>query len=190
MFLSRRCCLFNPISFHPPPSTCRIHIPFDETRLNNRQNASSSHFFPDILVTAIHSSFSTNLGPVESRLLNIVNWSSVHIFIGLNQQSLPGDDEFLLFLTLFSDNKLPIAKMASFPSRRPNFMVERAFLLSLVVFVDTNWVKTWCELTFHFSMCEMATRASAIGSVSAERHRNRRAVAFTWSARMNEESGR
>lgn len=115
-------------------------------------------------------------GAVKTTLLDIIDRGRIHIFLGLNRQSLPRNDELLL--ALFTYNKFSVAHMVSFSGRRPNFVIERAFLLSLVMFVDASRVETWREFALHLGMREMATRASATSPVSTERHRNRGAVRF------------
>lgn len=114
--------------------------------------------------------FQRHFSAAKVLLLDIVNWSGIHIFLSLNRQPLPRNDELLL--TLFSQDKFPIAHMISLPRCCPNFVVERAFLLSLVVFVDASRVEARHEFTLHLGMREMATRAGTTRSVSAEGHRN------------------
>lgn len=164
MFLSRRCCVSNPKSFRF--SSTESTYPLMKLAFIIAKTPHRLIFFRH---PSIHHFQSTRV-----LSLDIVNWSGVHIFLGLNRQTLPRNDEFLL--TIFSGNKFPVAHVVSVPRRRPNFMIERAFLLSLVVFVDASWVEARHESALHLGMREMATRAGTAGSVSAEGHSNRRAI--------------
>jgi len=52
----------------------------------------------------------------------------------------------------------------------PNFMIECALLLTLIVFICTVGVQARAEFAFDFGVGKMAAWASTLWTVAAERH--------------------